>query len=573
MVVTVNTLIHFSLKRAGAGLLVGLLLAQPAFAQSSADLGRLIFEPVLLNAEGTAPAVGTAPTIQSKAGNNARSAPDITTADTSTTPDPSTEADGSQIITRAGNGERSANSAETVEAERAAEDARARAAALAAEIANNEARINALITAENTYALSLREQYEALADLQQQSGDHEAAVATLEQAMHIERVNAGLFTLQQMPLVEKIIASHNALGNFAEVNDFHEYLYYIQVRSYAPNDARLLAAKEAWADWNVNSYLREGRSSNFAINMNMGPAASFSRDNDYVAIQNPRTGGFNYVPRNQLPFVLNPYGMSANELYRSSSAYAVPPELLVDERLRRARDLYEEIIEARSNNDVNAEFSAEQKLANIAFLVKRRMDALESANSVGSLGYNSIMQPRMSSPLVSRGYAENRETLEGIATQLEQDTARAPVEAARAWIDAGDWHMGFDRFSRGAQAYRKAWQLLQDANTAPATIEAVFAPRPLIAVPELAIHPYSRRLHGIPAEAELVYQGYIDTTLNVDRNGTVRGVKIVNVSEEVSQRMRSDLLDFLRETRVRPAVIAGETVEQSGLNVRFYYSY
>lgn len=559
VVVTVRTSMNLLLKRVTVTLLAAFLLAHPALAQAPADLGRLIFEPAFLTAEQVAQTA------------DAESPDEAAATDAATTEEPGA----SPTDTGTASGQFSANSAVNVEPELSAEVARARAAEIEAGIASNEARINELITAENTYTQSLREQYETLADLQQRSGDHEAAVTTLANAMHIDRVNDGLFTLKQIPLVGKIIASHAALGNVAEVDDFHEYLYYIQVKTYAPDDPNLLAAKEAWADWNVEAYLKEGRDGGFSINMSMEPGGSFGRGTDYVAIQNPRTGAFNYVPRNQLPYVLNPNGIATNatltDLYLNSSAYAVSPELIIDERLRRARDLYEEIIEVRGDANLNADHTAEHKLANIAYIVKRQMDEIESASNVNSLGYNSVMQPRTTSQVVTRGYARNRETLEEIATRLEQTAT--PVEAARAWIDVGDWHISFDRSSRGQDAYLKAWQLLQNAGLDAARIDAVFAPLPLVPVPAFAIHPYSRRLFGIPADAELAYRGYIDTTLNVDRHGNVRGVKITNVSRDTSQRLRSGLLDFLRETRVRPAVIAGKTVEQSGLNVRYYYTY
>src|SRR5690606_26765202 len=62
--------------------------------------------------------------------------------------------------------------------------------------------------ADGLFSQTLREQLEALASLLQQIGDHEGAITELENAMHIERVNEGLFTLEQIPLVQKLIASH-----------------------------------------------------------------------------------------------------------------------------------------------------------------------------------------------------------------------------------------------------------------------------------------------------------------------------------------------------------------------------
>src|SRR5690606_30253694 len=103
---------------------------------------------------------------------------------------------------------------------------------------------------------------------------------------------------------------------------------------------------------------------------------------DYVAVQNPSNGNVVFVPRNQMPNVMSSSGALANgaitDFYMRSSTYAVSPEQIVDERLRRARDLYEEIIahpneEYRSTRGVEVE----HKLASIAYTVKQLFDELE----------------------------------------------------------------------------------------------------------------------------------------------------------------------------------------------------
>jgi len=456
----------------------------------------------------------------------------------------------------------------------AAADIAADADTLDVDIARYQERINSLITTESTYSQNLREQYSALGLLQQRAGDHEGAILSLESAMHIDRVNEGLFTVTQIPLVESIITSHSALGNFSAVDDFHEYLYYIQLKTWPEGDPRLLAAKENWADWNVESYLKQGMTRSGGVGMNFSTGAT--GNTDYVAIQDQRTGSWNYVPRNQLPNVLNPgfANSSMNNLYANSMPYAVSPEMMVDPRLRKAQDLYEEISEARGEDGgTNAAFRAEHKLANISWAVKRQFDELESTTDVGSLNFNSVMQPRTTASVVTRGYTSSRDDLEAIATRLEENPESSRLEAAQAWIYVGDWHIGFNRTSRAEDAYARAWMLLQEAGIDAAGVAAVFSPAPIIPVPAFAIHPYSRTLYGLSPEEPLEYRGHIDVTLGVDRNGRVRGPRIDAATEGTGQQLRSALLDFLRETSVRPAVIDGKLTAQQDLKIRYYYSY
>jgi len=440
-----------------------------------------------------------------------------------------------------------------------------------ADIARYEDSISALIAVENPYSENLREQYAALGQLLQRAGDFEGSIEVLEKAMHIGRVNQGLFTIEQIPLVESIIASQTELGNYSEVDDYHEYLYYIQQKTYPEGDPRLLAAKERWADWSVESYLRQGLSRGTG---NVAGNASL----EYVAIQHPTNGSYNYVPRNQLPNILSLQAVSNNgafgDLYNRSTPFAVSPELLVDKRLRKARELYEEIREDRSTQgSANQDYAVEHKLANIAYAVKAQMEEIEAASNSGSLGYNRPMQQRRPNQLVSREYAKNRDSLEKIAGQLAQDPDSTSMEIANAWLYLGDWQIAFGYTARAEQAYQQAWDVLAAADANPDLMNRVLAPAPLLPVPAFAIHPYSRALVGIAPDASLDYQGYMDVTLSINRNGSISAPRIDQTSEGTSQQLRSKLLDFLRDTKVRPPLDAGKPVGQKELKLRYYYAY
>lgn len=517
-------------------LLVGTLLSATVTAQAPTDLARLIFEvaPIPADAVSTGAAAG--------ADGAAPLAPGPANPDTT-----------------------------------------ASSADFAADIRAYEARISETLATDNPYSNALREQYDALGTLLQQSGAHTDAIAAFESAMHIDRVNGGLFTLAQLPLVEKIILSHDALGNFGEVDDFHEYLFYIQQKSYPPGDPRLLAAQEEFADWNVEAYLKEDVAQRSSVSFNTG--ASLGSRPEYVAIQT-RDGSYVYVPRDRMLNVLNPTGAATNamatDFMMRSSTYAIPAEQIIDRRLRTAQDLYEDIIEARTADATAAgtltagaaeDIRVQHKLANIAYAVKRQLAAMESVVEEGSLHYNRVLQPRSEPQVVTRGFRENRDALETLAQEMDLDPA-APAQAkAQAWIDLGDWHVGFDAAQRSQEAYRKAWEILTAAGLDASAIAAVFMPQLLVPVPGFALHDYSRALYGIAQDAPLAWEGYMDLTLRVNRFGDVRGASIDAASADTPQVLRSTLLDFLRGQKMRPAVVNGETVEREDLKVRYYYSY
>lgn len=536
-----------------AHMLLGALLSSSVLAQSEIDFGRLIFE------SGYLPLTTAAGALPSSAAAGAGVTPV-----------------GEAAVTSAGAAVTAGDTAETTVAGVLSSPADSADSGTNpdADIAAYRARILDTQADESPYSSALREQYDALGTLLQRTGAHTDAIEAFASAMQIDRVNGGLFTLEQIPLVQKIIASHSNLGNFDEVNDLHEYLFYIQQRTFAEDDPRLLAAKEEWADWNVEAYLKEGiKQPGTSISIND------SRPNrtEYVAIQN-RDGTYNYVPRDRMLNVLNPNGAATNatDYMLRSSMYAVSPELVIDERLRRARDLYEELLEAgdpeAASIDTDA-FRVAHKLANIAYAAKKQIDGLEAITDEGSLHYNRLLQPQIAPQVVTRGYRESRETLEDIAEKLEQDPDATLMQKAMAYIHLADWHVGFDSGQQGQEAYRKAWELLRDAGMDETAITAVFMPRPLIPAPVFAIHEYSRALYGIDPDAPLEYRGFIDLTLNINRYGDVRGINIDATSPDTPEILRRTLLDFLRGQKMRPAVVNGATVAREDLSLRYYYTY
>jgi tetratricopeptide (TPR) repeat protein len=436
-----------------------------------------------------------------------------------------------------------------------------------------QAGINSSIESGDSYSGLIREQYFSLGRAQQQLGEHEQAIQSFEQAMQIDRVNEGLFTLSQQDLVEAIIESHDSLGNFREVADYREYLYLVQMRSFADDDPALLAAKEDWADWNVRSYYADKARN--AQGMTFTTSAGVDNDTDYVAIYNPRLGSTLYVPRNQIPNVMNPIsGPGAGDLYQRSLPFAVSPETIVDERLKRAETLYEEILDPeREGIRSEREAAIREKLGSIAYAKKRQMDAIEDNSDSAFTSSLGLRQRRTTNPMITRGYTEIRDHLETVIAELETAPDTPPAALATALVKLGDWHLGYDRNQRGFDAYARAWSVLSGAGFTTAQMQEFFNPTPVVPIPSFTIVPYSRASAGLPQDAELDYKGYIDLTLNIDRYGNVRRRRVEDTSTDTPQPVRRKLMDFLEDQKMRPLIVDGATQSQESLVVRYYYSY
>jgi tetratricopeptide (TPR) repeat protein len=81
------------------------------------------------------------------------------------------------------------------------------------------------------------------------AGRYDQATVVLERALQISRQSDGLFNLDQLDLLEPLIASDLALGKGRDADRHHLYAYRVAAHHYGPRDARLIPALAKLARW------------------------------------------------------------------------------------------------------------------------------------------------------------------------------------------------------------------------------------------------------------------------------------------------------------------------------------
>ena len=79
-------------------------------------------------------------------------------------------------------------------------------------IAELEREIQAIESDEGPQSAELIDPLSSLGSIYQEAGEHLLATAAIERARHVVRVNAGLYSLEQAPLLRRLIQSADALG-------------------------------------------------------------------------------------------------------------------------------------------------------------------------------------------------------------------------------------------------------------------------------------------------------------------------------------------------------------------------
>jgi hypothetical protein len=115
------------------------------------------------------------------------------------------------------------------------------------------AEIARLELEQGAFSPSLSEQLLGLGMALQQSGLHAEAIAAFKRGVHIARVNDGLYSRSQLPLLESEINSYMALGQFEAADERYRYLF--RVQQQVLTDTRLRGqALMSQARWQRRAY-------------------------------------------------------------------------------------------------------------------------------------------------------------------------------------------------------------------------------------------------------------------------------------------------------------------------------
>ena len=140
----------------------------------------------------------------------------------------------------------------------AAEAARqaARARELTLELRQRQQAIVELQSAQGVYNPALIEAYDDIARLYIELEDYDSAARSLNEALQIIRINTGLYSEQQRPLIGQLIDNHSRMEQWVEVDDLVHLDHHVSSRLYAPVDSQYLDAAEGYGEWKLR-VLRE----------------------------------------------------------------------------------------------------------------------------------------------------------------------------------------------------------------------------------------------------------------------------------------------------------------------------
>ena len=356
---------------------------------------------------------------------------------------------------------------------------------------------------------ALIEELATLGVLQQQQGNHAEAIEIFDRAIHVNRINSGLHTLEQIANIERMIDSYLALGDWAQADTYFDYLFYIQQRAYGPNDPRMIPVLDRLATWNIQ-----------AFNIGYGEALGFR--------------------------------LNSAQIMQTAAAT---------------------MVSVHFGDDDERYISYRRNLANSAFLASRHPELIAQSQQQDYRNAEDILLSKLDAGGLEQihGFQAGELALREIVSYYAKQEA-AQFELASALADLGDWYLMFERRRDAENLYIEAWEILQQSDHSNEWIQQLFGqvvPIPTFgnAVANLLTQPITT------SDGKTVNYSYADVVFDVMVSGTTRNIEILTEATAVNSSLLSRLQREIRGAYFRPRIENGQLQRSDRNYFRYRYWY
>jgi len=328
-----------------------------------------------------------------------------------------------------------------------------------ASIKNYLMKIDTLETEGNSYDIRLAETAYGLGSALQQAGEHQKAIAAFRRAMEIMRINNGIYSASQEPMLRSMIESQKAIHDDEAVASHYQDLIWIKSKSRVADDPGMILLLEEASQWHLNVYQRE-------------------------------------TDQDAEKHLLTSYKLRANAIDLMYSRYG-PFHLPIIPQLRSL-------------------ISACFHLARHQLLFVDRMGAEPTASSnFESPGFDAVQRPQNTLMLLS-SYSSGRAAYERIIRILDSNLTASNREKAAAHAELGDWHLLFGHRSAAREAYLEANRIISEDSNQQQLAQELFGTPKMLPVNLIANEDQENNSRDILVEFDVLASGNVSNISVLD---------------------------------------------------------
>lgn len=389
---------------------------------------------------------------------------------------------------------------------------------------------------EGPYSPQLPQDLMSAGLLAQQIPDHDRALDFFNRAQSVTRINEGLESLVQVPIMKAMIESHIALNQKSEADKIQENILYLARQAYGERGIEVIPAMLDYGIWHMDAFLER---SNILINVSRMNVAQFMNDpNNYIQQGN------------------NLRDTPLFNLYTAQQTFLKSIDVLIkNQQFSHPRILD---LESMLLKSYFLSIHRENILYEPDFYLTRKKTKTGSR-----LNTNSI--ELLESEEYKQGNASHERSLAYILSNPE----RTPGMIAKAMLEAADWHMLFERKVKGSRDYQAVYDYFSEYPELEAEVSELLYPEYPVILPVYLPPPNSREKLDISPDEEVSYFGYFDVSYRIDKYGKARRIKILDEGGEVTRNMEIRLNQYLQKVLFRPLFREGKPYTDE-LTFRYY---
>ncbi len=420
-------------------------------------------------------------------------------------------------------------------------------------------QIQEILSRDGPYARDLVSPLTNLALLYREGDDDSFALATLERAVQVVRINDGLYALEQVPLVRQLIRIEAARGNHSGAWEREQSLLALLRRH--PDDLRTVPV------------LREIAGKQMAV---LGAVLAGERPPEVFLgcfykqwptdAGSCHAGSKKTVVQGMLAEAQRNYAdairvMLRQGLYGSDDLRALELDVLRGVDLLRSR--YYERGAYRPVPMVPGYMRAtgiepwRSRTAPIVELAQWELpypsaSPLESddGDHVGTKHVH-LMDP----------YYRGRQSLRRLYAYGAASSGSS-VGQADAVVQIADWDLLYSRNGKAVESYAVAHAMLEQTGASKASIEQLFAPSTPVVLPAFQPNP-------LASDATRSPTGHIDVAFEITKYGRGRAVEVLDVAN-ATDAAKQRLLALIKGKRFRPRLMDGAFADATPVRMRYY---
>ena len=129
--------------------------------------------------------------------------------------------------------------------------ARERAAEISRQLSLRTEAIENLRSEQGIYAPQLQEVYSDLAGFYIEIEDYDSAIKLYSDALQVARINTGLYSEQQLPIIRSLVENQSKVKRWEDVDRLHQLEYFVASRAFELDDANYVKAVESYGRWKL----------------------------------------------------------------------------------------------------------------------------------------------------------------------------------------------------------------------------------------------------------------------------------------------------------------------------------